>query len=238
MPSRAVSFSIPLRAERLGHVARRLLCGEHERDVATEHALEDRADQRVMRAAEDDRVDTCLFQRCRILAHCFLRLLAVRVVPFNERHETGARDREELDACIECVDQLRVAAGVDGALRREQADPPVARSLHGRMHLRRQHGDDRNSKRLLQLRQRGRGRGVASDDDQLHILRLEEETDLAREPAYLLEPPRAVWEARMIAEINEVLMRHRDKALVEDREPADARVEYADGPRIHTTIVE
>ena len=47
----------PLARERLGHLARRLLGGEDERHVAAEDALEDRADQRVVRAAEDDGVD-------------------------------------------------------------------------------------------------------------------------------------------------------------------------------------
>ena len=49
------SRSLP--RERLGHLARRLLGGEDERHAAAEDALEDRPDQRVVRAAEDDRVD-------------------------------------------------------------------------------------------------------------------------------------------------------------------------------------
>ena len=186
-----------------------------------------------MRAAEDDRVDTCLLQRCRILAHCFLRLLAIRVVPFDQRHETGARYREELHTCIECMHELRVPSGVDGALGREQADPPVARRLHCSVHLRRQHRDHRHGERLLQLGQRGRGRGVAGDDDQLHILRLEVEADLAGEPADLAERPGAVGQARMVAEVDKVLVRHRYEAFVQDGEPAHARVEHPDRPCVH-----
>ena len=47
----------PLARERLGDLARRLLGGEDERHAAPEDALEDRPDQRVVRAAEDDGVD-------------------------------------------------------------------------------------------------------------------------------------------------------------------------------------
>ena len=47
-----------LSRERLGNLARGLLGGEDERDVAAEDALEDRTDERVMGAAEDDRVDS------------------------------------------------------------------------------------------------------------------------------------------------------------------------------------
>ena len=59
----------PLPRERLRDLARGLLRGEDERDAAPEHALEDRADERVVRAAEDDGVDVGLLERGRVLAH-------------------------------------------------------------------------------------------------------------------------------------------------------------------------
>jgi hypothetical protein len=45
-----------LASKRLGHLAGGFLRGEDERDAAAEDPLEDRTDQRVVRAAEDDRV--------------------------------------------------------------------------------------------------------------------------------------------------------------------------------------
>ena len=57
------------------------------------------------------------------------------------------------------------------------------------------------------------------------------DADLARELAHLGERPRPVGQPRMVAEVDEVLVRHRDEALVEDGQAADARVEHADGPR-------
>ena len=57
--------------------------------------------------------------------------------------------------------------------------------------------------------------------------------DLAREAAHLVERPRPVRQPRMVAEIDEVLVRQGDEALVQDGQPADAGVEHADRPRIH-----
>jgi hypothetical protein len=37
----------------------------------------------------------------------------------------------------------------------------------------------------------------------------------------------------MVAEVEKVLVRQGDEALVQDGEAADPGVEYADGPRIH-----
>ena len=101
------------------------------------------------------------------------------------------------------------------------------------MRLGRDHADDRDAQLGLELRQRRRGRRVAGDDDQLHVLRLEVAADLAGEAAYLLERPRAVREPRVVAEVDEVLVREGDEALVEHGQPADARVEHPDRPRVH-----
>ena len=90
---------------------------------------------------------------------------------------------------------------------------------------------------LLQLRQRRRGRGVARDEDELHVLLLEVGADLAREAADLLERPRPVRQARVVAEVDEVLVRHRHEALVEDGQPSHAGVEDAYGPRSMARIV-
>ena len=54
-----------------------------------------------------------------------------------------------------------------------------------------------------------------------------------REARDLVERPRPVRKARVVAEVDEVLVRHRHQALVEDGEPADAGVEHADRPRVH-----
>ena len=99
--------------------------------------------------------------------------------------------------------------------------------------LGRDHADDRHLERLLQRGQRGRRGGVARDHDQLHALRLEVAGDLEREAPDLGERPRPVRQPRVVAEVEEVLVRHRHQALVQHGQAADAGVEHADRPRIH-----
>src|SRR5439155_22360851 len=100
--------------------------------------------------------------------------------------------------------------------RREQPDAAVARGLHGRGRLWRDHADDRYRQLGLEIRERRRGGRVARGDDQLDALLLEVRTDLAREAAQLRERPRSVRQPRVVAQIDEVLVRQRDEAFVED----------------------
>ena len=101
------------------------------------------------------------------------------------------------------------------------------------MRLGRDHAHDRDRQHALELRQRRRRRRVAGDDDQLHVLLLEEHADLPREAANLVERPRPVGQPRVVAEVDEVLLRERDETLVEDGQPADAGVEQAHGAGVH-----
>ena len=63
--------------------------------------------------------------------------------------------------------------------------------------------------------------------------RLEVAGDLEREAPDLVERARPVRQPRVVAEVDEVLVRHRHEALVQDGQPADAGVEHADRPRVH-----
>ena len=173
----------PLACQRLGHLARGLLGREDERHVAPEHALEDRPDQRIVRAAEDDRVHVRLLERRRVLAHGLGRLGREGIGALDQRNEARAGDGEELDARIERVNERGVTPGSDGRLGREQPDAAVAGRLHGGVGLGSDHADDRNVQALLQLRQRRGGRRVAGRDDQLDALLLEVAADLGGEAA-------------------------------------------------------
>ena len=57
--------------------------------------------------------------------------------------------------------------------------------------------------------------------------------DLAGEAAHLRERPRPVGQPRAVAEVDEVLVRQRDEALVQDGQAAHAGVEHADRPLVH-----
>jgi hypothetical protein len=83
------------------------------------------------------------------------------------------------------------------------------------------------------LRQRCRGRGVAGGDDQLDPEVLQVCRDLVREALDLLPAPGAVRAPRPVAEVEEVLVRHGDEALVEDGEAPGSGVEDPDRARVH-----
>ena len=91
----------------------------------------------------------------------------------------------------------------------------------------------RDGERQLQLGERGGRRGVARCDDELDALGLEKAADLGGETPDLGERPRAVRQAGTVAEVDEVLVRHRDEALVENGEPTDTGVEHTDRAGIH-----
>ena len=99
----AVAVVLPaLAASVVVDLARRLLGREDERHVASEDALEDRPDQRVVRAAEDHRVAAGRLERLRVLANGVDRLLA----GLDQRHELRAGDRGEADAGVERPHEL------------------------------------------------------------------------------------------------------------------------------------
>ncbi len=131
------------------------------------------------------------------------------------------------------MDELRIAAGLDGGLRGEEADSPVPRRLDGGVGLGRGDADHGHGEPLLELGKRRGGGRVAGRNDELDPLRLEKAADLEGEPAQLLERTRAVRKPRMIAQVNEILVGQGDEALVQNGQPAHTRIEDADRPRIH-----
>src|SRR5438876_6921324 len=147
----------PLAGERPSDLSRGLLGREDERDASPEHTLEDGADQRVVRAAEDDRVNPSVLQGLCVLADRRGGLRAERIVALDQRHEPRAGQRRELATGVERGNELGVAPGLDRRLGREQADLAVAGRLYGRVRLGLDHTDDRNRERLLELWQSGRG---------------------------------------------------------------------------------
>ena len=190
-----------------------------------------------MRAAEDHRVDPRVLEGSGDLAHGLGRLLAERVGPFDQRHEPRARDGDDLDARVVGVDELLVAAARHGRLGREQPDAPVPGRERRGVGLGLQDADDRHVERLLQVGQARGRRRVARDDHELDALPLEVAPHLQRKAADLSERTRAVGKARVVAEIDRVLVRKGHEQLVEHREAAHARVEHADRPAVHRGII-
>ena len=201
-PSRASSFSIPFRAS-VSATSRAVSSAEKTSVTPAEDPLEDRADERIVRAAEDHRVHARLLERRGVLADG-RGLLAEGVVALDERDEPRAGDGDDLRSRVERADELRVAAAGDGRLGGEEADPAVARREDGGMRLRGEDADHGHGELKLEIRERrGRGR-VAGGDDELDAAALEVARDLGGEPTDLLEGTGPVREAGAVAEVDEI----------------------------------
>ena len=100
---------------------------------AAEHALEHRAHERVVRAAEHDGVDPGGAQRLAVLADRVDHVLVEREAGLDDRRQVGARDRREPHERVGVGDRPRVRAALDGRRRGEQPDAAVAGRRH-RLH--------------------------------------------------------------------------------------------------------
>ena len=183
-----------------------------------------------MRAAEDHGVDACGLQRRRVLAHGAL--------PSPRR--TGRRPRSAARGAGRRPGGRRCRRRARGRARRSGPPSTVAAVA------------SRPTRRLrvactaacasgvitptTGTASSSCSRGSAAEVAALHATTMSFTSccsrigaDLAREAADLLERPRPVRQARVVAEVDEVLVRHRHEALVEDGQAADARVEDAYG---------
>jgi hypothetical protein len=123
-----------------------------------------------------------------------------------------------------------VGAARDGGRGGEQADASVPGDLRGHARLGLDHAHDGHPivEVIPQSGQGGRGRGVASHDEQLRPGAEQDVRELEREGVQLVGGAAAVGEAGRVPEVEEVLVRERDEALVEHREAADSGVEHGD----------
>ena len=111
-------------------------------DPAAEAALEHRPDERVVRAAEDDRVDVRVPKRIAVRLHLSDDAIVDLAARLDQRRELGARDRMEVSVPAGLGERLLVRAARDGGLGGEQAHLAVARSPRREPRLRPDHGDD------------------------------------------------------------------------------------------------
>jgi len=117
-------------------------------------------------------------------------------------------------------------------LRGEHPHAPVARLLDRGPGARLHHPDDRDVERALQGPKGRRRRGVAGDDDHLHVLLDKVAHDLEGEPTDLGRVARPVWNPRRVSEVQRVLVGQPVPYLRENRQPPDTRIENPDWPWI------
>src|SRR6185295_118081 len=131
-------------------------------------------------------------------------------------YDLWAGDRDDLRAGIERANELDVSPARDRRLGREQTDPAVSRREDGGVRLRCENADDRNRELALKIGERGCGRRVAGGNDELDALLLQIAGDLGSEAPDLVQRPGPVRQSRAVTEVDEVLVRKGDEALVQD----------------------
>ncbi len=190
-----------------------------------------------MGTPQDQGVDPLLVQRHKIPPRGPQQLVARGVARLDVLDEDRAGRREELDVGAGLDDRSIVGAARDGRLGADQADPIVARGMHGGPNPRVDHPDDRDAVGVRHVGDRRHLDRVAGDHQHLDVAFGQVPRDLERERADLLERPRAVGEPAVVAEVQDRFVRQQVEDGAGDGEPADAGVEDADRPLIaHPTV--
>ena len=187
-----------------------------------------------MGAAEDQGVDPRALERRAVGAHRLDHLLVEREAALDDRREVGGRDLGHRELAALGAERPQVGAARDRRRRREHADPPGVGDRGRDLRLGLDHRDHLHPalrRRRARRLEPGRGGGVAGDHDQLRAA-VEQVGGVALDAgAQLLVGLGSVGKARVVAEVEVVLLRQRDEALVQDGEPADAGVEDGDRQR-------
>ena len=193
-----------------------------------------------MGGAEDHGVDVCRAQWRADLAHDGDGTLVELLSRLDDRGERGAGNRVQGHVRIDRAHRFFVGAAGDRGGRGEQPDAAAARGGHRSQSPGADDAEHVDSERRLhhpplQVGQRGSGGRVARDHEQLGAPPHELVGDLRREARELARRALSVGEAPRVTQIQEVLLRKRDEQLVQDRQPAHARVEHADRARAGVT---
>ncbi len=185
-----------------------------------------------MSTAEDQCINPFGNQRREVTCNNSVGEIVIQPAFLDQWHKQGTRTRGNVDLRIKRAQRPFISAAFDRGSCADYADVSVARHGNGRLCTRLNHADDRNRKRLLQLWQRQRRGSIAGDHDDLYVLIGQhighfQAVTLNRDRAFA-----AVRNPRCVAEVKYVLVKQQLVQRFDDREPANARVEYADRPRV------
>ena len=176
-------------------------------DRGPDGASDDTLDQRIVRAAEYERVDTGAPKRREIILRNESQRLVLQHSFLDERNEQRARLRGDDGGIVDVMERALVRARPN---RAESADDTDA-SRRGCADRGTRAGlDDAGNRELEPVAQRldrVRGRRVAGDDDVLYALVFEKGRDLDRVTDDGLRALRTVRNASGVAEVDDVLVR-------------------------------
>ncbi len=230
--------------EQPGQRARRGRRRVDDGDVRSGHVGDERRQQRIVRAAEEQGVDALVGrQREDVLAvagpvteqrrqrrdHLGTHLVAVEPAGLDQGHEGRRGVLVDLDERVLVLDGLEVGVRADRGLGRDDADPSGSRGQGGGRGARADDADDGHVVARAHRRQRDRRRGVAGDDDGLHVASGQHVEALEAEANDLVIGPWPVRGPRVVAKVDR-RFRAGESAehLAQHRQATDTRVEEAD----------
>ncbi len=214
--------------EHLVDVLRALLGAADQRDVVAHHVGDDTGEQRVVRAAEDQRVDAGLGQRVEVLVRDRDQLVAAGDPGLDEVDEPRAGPGRQLDVRRR-GERVLVGHRLGRGARADDADPagagggdrPAGRGVD--------HLDDGDVVPLAGVAQHRRARGVAGDDQCLDPLGVQVVEALQGVLADLADRLRTVGLAGGVAEVAHRLVGQLVDHRPRHGEAAETGVEDPDG---------
>ena len=188
-----------------------------------------------MRAAENQRIHTCVLQRREIFLHHSFddHIAAVHAAVLDQRHEQRTRLREQVERAVLFVQILLVCTRTDGGRRADHADSAGLRHGHGAAAGRLDRTDDRNVVLLGKQVERDSGHGVAGNDDGFQVKLAQKRHILPRILGNDIAAARTVRHTAGVAEIDDILLRHQGVQTAHGGQTAQAGVKYANRTLIH-----
>src|SRR5574340_1410570 len=200
--------------------------GVDQRDLVADHLAQQRFQEWVVGAAEDQGVDVLGQERLQIFLCGETGDFVVEPAFFYERYEQCAGLRMDARIGRVFVDGARIGIAVDGGGGADAANFSATARGYGTGV---DYVEHRHRRQVLDHLSCHRRHGVAGDDQQLDLLFQQELRDLGGEVGDSLDRLYAVGHARGVAEIDDVLVGQPFHQRAHNRQPADAGIEYADG---------
>jgi len=139
---------------------------------------------------------------------------------------------------VQLLDGVEVFLAPRRALGGDHPDPVVLGRVDRRLGPWPDHTYERDLEQLSRLVERSGGGGVAGDDDELHVPRLEVPDDVEGEATHLVLVARSVGEVVEVREVDRRLLGQLLTDRPEHRQPAHARIEDSNRPLVshHVTL--
>jgi hypothetical protein len=220
--------------EDASHLERGLVRRADEDDVAAHHVADGAGQKRVVRAPQQERVDLRVAERREEPLGEYVHLIGTSLAPLDELNKPRARGTRQLYAGALCRHRTLVGTRRDGADGADHTDVVVAAGLDGGPDSRIDDPDQRHVVVEPQQVERGGGRGVAGDNDHLHVVAVDQQaSDLVREVPDLVERSGTVRVTAGVGDIDDVLGGEEVDQGSGDGQPAEAAVEHPDRSIVH-----